>query len=71
MIFDYSKLRGRIIEKFKSQTAFVEKFGVSQNVFSQKMNNKIRFTTNDIIKIAQMLEIQEEDIGIYFFTLKV
>ncbi len=71
MAFNYSKLKGRIIEKFGSQTAFVKAFGVSENTFSLKMNNKVRFTTDDITRITKMLDIPEEAIGEYFFTLKV
>ena len=71
MAFDYSKLRGRIIEKFGSQSAFVSKYGVSENTFSKKMNNKTRFTSDDIIKISAMLEIPQEKVGLYFFTRKV
>ena len=71
MAFDYSKLKGRIIEKFGTQTNFVKKFGVSENTFSLKMNNKLRFSTDDIIKISDMLEIDGDDIGAYFFTTKV
>lgn len=71
MSFDYSKLRGRMIEKYGSQTAFAEKFGVSNNVFSQKMNHKVRFTSDDIVKIIEMLEIPSEEIGAYFFTTRV
>lgn len=71
MAFNYRKLRGRIVEKFGSQTAFVKAFGVSDNTFSLKMNNKVRFTTDDIAKIAKMLEIPEEAIGEYFFTPEV
>ena len=71
MAFDYSKLKGRIIEKFGTQTNFVNKFGVSENTFSLKMNNKLRFSTDDIIKISDMLEIDGDDIGAYFFTTKV
>lgn len=71
MSFDYSKLRGRMVEKYGSQTAFVKAFGVSENVFSQKMNHKVRFTSDDIVKIVDMLEIPSEEIGIYFFNLKV
>lgn len=71
MAFNYSKLKGRIIEKFGSQTAFVKAFGVSENTFSLKMNNKVRFTTDDITRIIKMLDIPEEAIGEYFFTLKV
>lgn len=71
MAFDYSKLRGRIIEKYGSQTAFIRSFGVSANTFSLKMNNKVRFSSDDITKIVAMLEIPEDDIGKYFFTPKV
>lgn len=71
MAFDYSKLKGRMIEKFGTQTNFVKKFGVSENTFSLKMNNKVRFSTDDIIRIADMLEIDEHEIGVYFFTTKV
>lgn len=71
MAFDYSKLRGKIVEKYGSQTAFVKAFGVSENVFSQKMNNKVRFTSDDIIKISGMLDISSNEIGVYFFDEKV
>ena len=40
MAFDYSKLRGKIVEKYGSQSAFVRAFGTSENTFSLKMNNK-------------------------------
>ena len=68
MAFNYSKLRGRIVEKYGSQSAFVEKFGVSKNTFSLKMNNKVRFSPDDISKITDMLDIPEAEIGAYFFT---
>lgn len=71
LAFDYRKLKGRVIEKYGSQTAFVEKYGISQNTFSLKMNNKVRFTSEDIIKISEMLEIPQVEVGEYFFTVKV
>lgn len=71
MAFNYSKLKGRIVEKFGSQTAFVKAFGVSENTFSLKMNNKVRFSTDDITKIASMLDISDKDIGEFFFTPRV
>lgn len=67
MSFNFNKLRGRIIEKYGTQTAFVEVFGVSENTFSKKMNNRVRFNSDDIIKITQLLEIPESEIGEYFF----
>lgn len=71
MAFDYSKLRGRIVEKYGSQSAFVEEYGISENSFSKKMNNKVRFTSDDIVKITEMLEIPKDLVGVYFFTPKV
>lgn len=71
MSFSYSKLRGKIIEKYGSQSAFVRAFGVSENTFSMKMNNKVRFSTDDILKIIKMLDIPETEIGEYFFTEEV
>lgn len=71
MSFDYSKLRGRMVEKYGSQTAFVRDFGISENSFSLKMNCKVRFTSDDIVKITAMLDIPSDEIGTYFFTQKV
>lgn len=69
--FNFSKLRGRIVEKYGTQTAFVKAFGVSENVFSRKMNNKVRFNSDDIVKIVKMLDIPENEINQYFFTQEV
>ena len=71
MAFNFDKLRGKIIEKYRSQGEFVKVFGVSENTFSKKMNNKVRFTSQDIIKITGLLDIPKEEVGTYFFTEKV
>ena len=71
MAFDYNKLKGKIIEKFGSQSNFAREFGVSENTLSLKLNNKVRFTTDDIIKATKLLDIRKEELGAYFFTLKV
>lgn len=71
MAFDYSKLKGKMIEMYGSQAAFAGAFGVSENTFSKKMNNKVRFTSDDIIKISSMLKIPKDEVGAYFFTTKV
>lgn len=71
MSFDYSKLKGKIIEKYDTQTAFAQAIGVSKNVFSGKMKNKTRFSTDDIVKMAALLDIPVCEIGEYFFTQEV
>lgn len=71
MAFDYSKLNGKIIEKYGSRQAFAQAFGVSMQTISQKLNNKVRFSSDDMIKTAQLLGFPPEEISSYFFVLKV
>lgn len=71
MAFDFSKLKGKITEKYGSQQNFAKEYGISENSLSLKLTNKMRFTSDDIIKISDMLEIPKEEVGVYFFTIKV
>lgn len=72
-MFDYRKLTGRIIEKFGTRKAFAEAVGISENSMSQKLSNKMAITTDDIKLWSQpdFLDIPSDQIGVYFFTLKV
>lgn len=71
--FDYSKLIGRIIEKFGSRKAFAEACGFSENTISKKLSGKMGITTNDILNWCspELLDIASSDIPEYFFVLKV
>jgi hypothetical protein len=69
--FDYSKLRGRIREKFKTESAFGTAIGLSHNSLSKKLNGKIMFVQNEIDKAIVLLEIPDAEISTYFFTEKV
>lgn len=71
MGFDYSKLEGRIVEKFGSNRAFAEAYGVSENTISRKLNNKIAISTADIVRMssAEFLDIPPEKYHIYFFAI--
>lgn len=71
MCFDYNKLKGKIIEKYGSQSKFAKEYGISENSLSAKMNNKMKFTYDDIIKMSEMLSIEKDKIGEYFFVKKV
>lgn len=72
-MFDYSKLIGRIIEKFGSRRAFADAYGVSENTMSRKLSQKMKITTDDIIAwiAPNFLDIPVEEIPAYFFTKKV
>lgn len=71
MAFDYSKLRGKIIEKYGSQQAFAATLGISEVAFSRKLNCKNRFSTDDILAMISLLDIPNNEIGEYFFQEKV
>ena len=67
----YLKLRGRIIEKYGSISAFAEEIGVSMVTVSNKLNGKKGFSQKDIILWCDKLDINVADIGLYFFDAKV
>lgn len=73
MKFDYSKLIGRIIEKFGSRKAFAEACGFSENTISKKLSGKMGITTNDIVNWSspELLDIDSSDIPEYFFANRV
>ena len=50
MSFNYNKLRGKIIEVFGSQEKLADELGISTNALSRKLNNKILFLINEVIK---------------------
>lgn len=66
-MYDYSKLRGRIVEKYGSMSAFADVLGTSKVTVSLKMNNELGFTRENIIKWADLLDIPEEEYALYFF----
>jgi transcriptional regulator with XRE-family HTH domain len=71
MSFNYSKLRGKIIEKFGTQGNFAKVLGVSERTLSLKLNNKIFFSQDEIAKISELLNIDSDKIQIYFFQKEV
>jgi len=69
--FDFSKLRGKIREKFGSEQKFAEAMGLSHVSLSAKLNNRVPFTAPEINKVCELLSIPVEFIPVYFFTEKV
>lgn len=67
MPFNYSKLRGKIREVFKTQEAFASAIGMSTTSLSSKLNNKIEFSQTEMAKAAELLNIHKEEIPGYFF----
>ncbi len=68
---DYSKLRGRIVEKFGTLKAFFEQLSISEVMASKKLNGNAGFLQKDIVEWCRILDIDLTDVGLYFFVLKV
>lgn len=67
MIFNYSKLRGRIREKFGTEGAFASAMGISTVSLSGRLNNKLSFEQPEMIKAGKLLDIPIEELAFYFF----
>lgn len=69
--FDYSKLVGRIIEKYGTRRRFGKTLGVSNTTLYERLSNRLPFTQDEIIKSIELLDIPHNEITKYFFTPKV
>ncbi|MBP3921994.1 MAG: DUF739 family protein [Ruminiclostridium sp.] len=70
MSFDYSKLRGAIREKYRTQERFASEIEMSAASLSDKLNGKSDFTHSEIITSCDKLNIPLERIQDYFFCEK-
>lgn len=71
MAFDYSKLKGRIVEKYQTQQAFAKVIGLSERSLSLKLNNKKAWKQPEICRAINLLGLSNDDINEYFFKEKV
>lgn len=71
MAFDFSKLRGRIVEKFGSCARFAAAMGHSKVWLSSRLNNAVQWRAEEMREAARLLEIPAEEIPAYFLTPKV
>lgn len=65
--FLYPKLRGRIIEKYRTYVNFGKAINEEQSVITRKLGGKIGLTRKDIITWAKALDLDLADYGEYFF----
>ena len=70
IVYDYSLLRGLIKRKFVTNKALCDKMGMDESSLSNKLNNKTYFTQEQIQNASTLLEISNEDIIKYFFSLE-
>jgi len=67
--FNYSRLRGKITEKYNSISNFARAFGKDYLYLYRRLSGQAEFTASDIFRIANLLELGNlED---YFFDVEV
>lgn len=66
--FDYSKLRGRIIEKFGTIESFAKKARITPTTIGRKLSGASAWKQNEIYVSCKLLEIPNSEIPIYFFS---
>lgn len=64
----YNKLKGRIVEKFGSQAKFAAALGMTENTVSRKMQDKVEFSKDDMVRWAELLDIDSSKFWDYFFA---
>ena len=67
MSFDYSKLSGRIREKYRTQAEFSKALNISERLISLKLGGKRAWTQAEIDRAVTCLGLTEHDIPDYFF----
>ena len=65
--FDYSKLRGRIIEKFGTMRSFAESMHMHANTLSRKMGNTLVWNQEEMLRAMDLLgEKSQKNQGLFF-----
>lgn len=68
MTKDFSKLSGKIVEKYGTQYNFALALGLSERSLSLKLNNKVGWRDEEMERAIDLLDLDLNDIPAYFFT---
>lgn len=69
IIFDYSKLKGRITEKCGTKKAFAKLLGIAEGTLIGKLKGLSYFSQSEILRSIRILDIEPGDVSAYFFTV--
>lgn len=67
MSYNYSKLKGRIVEYYGKQQSFAVAMGWSERTCSLKLSNQVFWKQPEISKASILLNIDKNDLQLYFF----
>ena len=70
-MFNTTKVRGRIVEKFLTLSEFAKAINKELRFVSSYLNHQRELTQNDILDWAAALDISTDEIPLYFFVKEV
>ncbi len=68
--YNYSKLLGKIKEVLGCNSNLALKLKISERTMSLKLTSKVDFKQEEIISICDILGINYNEVGTYFFDIK-
>lgn len=71
MTKDFSRLSGKIVEKYGTQYNFAIAIGLSERSLSLKLNNRVGWKDEEMERAIDLLGLELNDIPAYFFTRDV
>lgn len=69
--FDYSKLRGKVVEKLNTNKAFADSIGISYPALSARFKGDTPFSQREIAKAIDVLDLTPPEVVECFFTPEV
>ena len=69
--FNYSKLRGRIREKYGTEANFADALGIGRVSLSKRLNNLLDFSRIEMLRSCELLDVSSQELPEYFFTKEV
>lgn len=70
MAFDYSELIKLIRYKYETQEKFAKALHIGRVSLSKRLNNKLQFSQEEILRAAKLLNIPEKEIPQFFLKKK-
>ena len=71
IVFDYSLLEARIVERYGTREAFAKALGVPESILRRWLGNLRYWPHDQMVKAVKLLEIQEAEVGDYFYRRMV
>lgn len=71
MLFDYSKLYGKIREVYGTQEAFGDAMGMSRSAINMRLTQKTEWSTPEMVKACELLGIPLVECHLYFLRQKL